>query len=183
VRVVAFYTKDTEYEKEAEIWKDSFSSCKTALFPLENKGSWELNCAMKSQVLLSALLNFEDPILYVDIDARLCRPLEEIPDPTLPGFCFLNYKTGDWDRQLASGTIYLPQTTTSFKILLEWGNIQEANPEVWDQVTLQHVIESNKHQYQILPKDWLGVSRHQELPNPIIYHTQASRRLKETINE
>lgn len=183
MRVVAFYTKDTKYEEEAEIWKESFKSCNTLLFPIKNEGSWELNCGKKPSVLLEALHSLNEPILYVDIDARLMRDLEEIPEPELPGFCFLNYKAGAWDRQLASGTIYLPQTTNSFKILLEWINIQEANPEVWDQKTLQHVIESNKYEYQILPKDWLGVSRHQELPNPIIYHTQASRWLKATVNE
>jgi hypothetical protein len=182
MRVVAFYTKDTKYEEEAEIWKESFKSCNTLLFPIKNEGSWELNCGKKSSVLLEALHSLNEPILYVDIDARLMRDLEEIPEPELPGFCFLNKnKVKNYGRELASGTIYFPQTVASFKILIEWTALQKRFPTVWDQKTLQDVVESNKYNYQILPPEWLGVSRHAELANPIIYHTQASRRLKSTI--
>ena len=99
-------------------------------------------------------------------------------------YCFLNqYKVPPFDRQLASGTIYFPQSVLSYKILLEWIALQKKNPTVWDQVTLQHVVESDKYEYQILPPEWLGVDRHAELENPIIFHTQASRRLKSTVNE
>jgi len=184
MRVVAFYTENTEYEKEAEIWEESFKGCSTKVYSVPNQGSWEANCGLKPEILLAALQETENPVLYVDIDARLCRPLEPISRPDLPGFCFLNqYKVPPFDRQLASGTIYLPQSVISYKIVLEWIALQKKNPTVWDQVTLQHVVESDKYEYQILPPEWLGVDKHAELENPIIFHTQASRRLKSTVNE
>jgi len=178
MQVIAFYTKNTPYALEANTWKESFKSCNYKIYEVENKGSWELNCALKSKVLLSALREFNDSVLYVDIDARLIRPLEEMKYPDLPGFCFLNkVKIPPFNRQLASGTIYLPQ------LVLDWIDFQEKNPTMWDQISLQHIVESNKYEYQILPNEWLGISKIQEVENCIIYHTQASRRLKKKINE
>lgn len=183
MRVIAFFTKDTGYEEEANIWKESFKSCDTKIYVVESRGSWEENCGIKPEILLTALQEFEEPILYVDIDARLKRPLECIEHPDLPGFCFLDkVKIAPYNRQLCSGTMYFPQTTSSFKIIIDWINLQKKNTKVWDQLVLQHIIESNKYKYQTLPTEWLGISRHNELENPIIYHTQASRRLKKEIN-
>jgi len=183
MQVIAFYTKDTSYKLEAEKWKESFKSCQYKIYEVENKGSWELNCALKSKVLLSALREFNDSILYVDIDAVLKRPLEAVENPNLPGFCFLeSVKVASFNRQLASGTIYLPQTTESFKLVLDWIEFQEKNPTMWDQISLQHIVESNKYKYQILPDKWLGISKIAEVKDCIIYHTQASRRLKKEIN-
>ena len=197
MRVVAFYTKDTGYEQEADIWVKSFESCDTSIYPVDSRGSWELNCGIKSEVLITALLESDEPILYVDIDARLCRPLEAIPNPELPGFCFLKQKTlcRTFNRQLASGTIYLPQTVNSFRILLAWNKLQKENPKTWDQITLQHVVESNIYGYQVLPSEWLGIAKkgrtEQEQQehagcikhDAIIHHTQASRRFKKVINK
>jgi len=183
MQVIAFYTKNTPYENEVEIWKESFKECPSKIYPIENKGSWELNCAMKPKVILSALREFDDSILYVDIDARLQRPLESIEPSELPGFCFINStKVPPFNRQLASGTIYFPQKPNSYKILLDWIDFQEQNPTMWDQVTLQHIVESNKYKYQILAPEWIAISKIAEIKNPIIYHTQASRRLKKEIN-
>lgn len=196
MRVVAFYTKDTVYEQEAAIWDKSFESCDTLVYPVDSRGSWELNCGIKSEVLITALLESDEPILYVDIDARLCRPLEAIPNPELPGFCFIDGETHckTFNRQLGSGTIYLPQTVNSFRILLAWNKLQKENPKTWDQITLQHIVESNLFGYQVLPSEWLGIANkgrtEQEQQkyagcikhNAIIYHTQASRRFKKVIN-
>jgi hypothetical protein len=182
MRVIAFYTKDTEYEKLVPAWEESFKSCKTKIYPIENLGSWEENCAMKPKVLLEALLEFDDHLLYVDIDAELCRPLPFIPVPNVPGFSFLDkFKPKPFNRQLASGTIYLPQTVPTYKIVLEWLHFQQANPKMWDQMSLQHIVENMMHSYQVLPPEWCGISIHQELEDPIIYHNQASRRLKKTL--
>lgn len=193
MRVVAFYTKDTVYEQEADIWAKSFESCDTLIYPVDSRGSWELNCGIKSEVLITALLESDEPILYVDIDARLRRPLEAIPNPGLPGFCFQKHTTNckTFNRRLCSGTIYLPQTADSFRILLAWNKLQKENPKTWDQVTLQHIVESNMYGYQVLPSKWLGIAgkgrTEQEQGcikhKAIIHHTQASRRFKGIINK
>lgn len=179
MQVVAFYSENTIYEEEAEIWKESFKSCDTILIPIKNMGGWLNNCRQKPYIISEALSLSKDSILYVDIDARLMRDLEEIPEPELPGFCFLNgIKVKQYNRQLASGTIYFPKKEISFQILSDWKRMQELWPGINDQRTLQEVIESNKYDYQILEKEWLGIDKFQELPNPIIHHTQVSRTLK-----
>ena len=181
MRVIAFYTKDTPYEKEAEIWQESFKTCKTAIYVMENQKSWEENCALKSTVLLRALEDYEDDLLYVDIDARLMRPLPVDTLGELPGLCFWN-RWSDGVRELCSGTIYLPNNDSS-KVLLEtWNRYQKYNPKVWDQKVLQHVVETKDFPYIELDHDWISISGHIQRENPIIHHTQASRRLKKIVN-
>lgn len=181
MKLIAFYTENTPYEEEAKIWKDSFSSYSTKIYPIKNKGSWELNCAMKPKIILSALVDFDEPVLYLDIDARLCSPIPEVPEPELPGICFWNQLWNPSVRELLSGTIYMPPTENSLNLLNAWIAFQEKNPTMWDQKTFQRVIETDKYEYHVLPLDWINVSKFIKTENPIIYHTQASRRLKGSV--
>lgn len=181
MRVIAFYTKDTPYEKEADIWFDSFKTCKTACYVMHSQGSWEQNCAMKSAVLLKAFEDYNDDLLYTDIDARLCRPLESIPEPDLPGLCWWNPRWAPHTRELLSGTIYIPHNDAGLSLLQKWHAFQVKNPTMWDQKALQRVVEAENIEHQILSWDWISVDRHIVVDDPIIHHTQASRRLKNLV--
>ena len=183
MRVIAFYTKDTPYEKEAERWMDSFKTCKTACYIMHNQGSWEKNCGMKSEVLLKAFEDYNEPLLYTDIDAILCRPLEDIPIPDLPGLCWWNPTWAPHLRELCSGTIYIPHNDAGLEMLQKWNAFQKKHPTMWDQRALQYVVERDDIPHQILSWNWISIDTHIKPENPIIHHTQASRRLKRVINE
>lgn len=182
MRVVAFYTVDTPYEAEAEVWKESFKTCNTALFPVQSTGAWETNCALKPQCILAALDKFpNEHILYVDIDSRLMRPLVPVPNPHVPGLCWWNARYQNFKRELCSGTIYIPNNRAGRDLVNLWIEYQKANPKVWDQKVLQHVVETKEIPHDTLGYEWISIDGHIKPENPIIHHTQASRRHKKRI--
>lgn len=180
MQIIGFYSKDTPYEDEAKIFSsecDKYSLSYT-LYPVENKKDWVKNCALKSEILSLALEDHADNLLYLDVDARIRQqpPFEEIED-NLPGYCVL-----DWpQRHLCSGTIYFPNNKTSRDVVASWKYRQERDPEAWDQRTLQEVylMYPNK----LLDLKWLVIDKNRETSSytPVIYHTQASRRLKNRV--
>lgn len=181
MRIIAYYTKDTPYEEEALVWKYTYERYPHKVYEVENQGSWELNCGLKSKIIKQALLEWEEPILYTDIDSRLMRDLEPIPEPHLPGFCIWEQPWEPHSLELLSGTIYFPYNKEALDLVDDWINLQQQNKTVWDQRVLQHIVFSDKYKYFEFPLEWICMDRNLELPNPIIFHTQASRRNKSKV--
>lgn len=179
--VLAFYTEGTPYENEAKSWEESYSSCEFFIVRTPSTGSWETNCALKPKILQSALKQLKDDILYVDIDSRLLRPLPPIKHPEVPGLCWWNAYFNNYERELLSGTIYIPNNEAGVTLLDLWVEEQARTPEVWDQKTLQKVVETNKIPHDTLGYEWISVADRIEVENPIIHHTQASRKYKKDI--
>lgn len=194
VRIIGFYTNDALYSVEAEKFKDSLEKFGLLyhLYEVPSKNSWYLNCAQKSKVLLNALEQFEEDILYLDVDARVIRkPTFNTIRRDIPNYCvwfdYHNKRT-----QLASGTIYFPNNQLSKEVLRAWIDAQEAAPSDWDQVTLQSVYK--RFPYAELHHDWINIESavresdaklltYIETDNPIILHTQASRRWTKVLRQ
>ena len=187
IKIVAFYTTNTPYEQEAEEFKENLNkySLDFKVYPVDNLHKWELNCAQKSRIVRQSLEDFSENILYLDIDARFLRTptFEEIEKET-PGFCYWSrtWKPAD-DRELLSGTIYLPNNCLSREVVDAWIAEQERNPTEWDQKTLQRVVDSQEYEYYNLELKWVYVEPFMKplCSDPIIWHTQASRRLKNKV--
>jgi hypothetical protein len=189
IKVVGFYTKDTVYEEEAnKLIKtlDTFS-IPYYLYPIENKGQWVLNCAQKPKIIKQALDEFIDDILYLDVDARvLRRPDFEQLELSCPGYCVWKNPYTKNPEELASGTIYFPNNKISRAVLDDWISMQEKYPKMWDQKVLETLYK--KYPYELLHHDWINIAENSnkglkfiETENPIILHTQASRRLRQKI--
>ena len=184
MKVIGFYTINTPYEQEAEEFKKSLDehSIPYHLYPVDNKGKWEVNCSLKSKVLRQALAEHDDNILYLDVDARIVRkpPFEEI-EKDIPGYIVWHPKFRP-EGQLASGTIYIPNNDLGRKVLDAWIEEQDKDLTVWDQDTLFKVYKRFDH--FLLHHDWCNIVRFREdrplieTESPIILHTQASRRNK-----
>lgn len=183
MRIVAFYTVDTPYEQEAEELKKLLNkySLKYKFYPVDNKKRWELNCAQKSTVLLQALSEIDDDILYLDVDARPQRqlPIEELPKDR-PGFCFAYGPK----KHLNSATIWLPNNKISLDVVKAWIKVQEKKPLEWDQRTLEEVIycfpgKDLRCHWAYINDKWTPL--HGE--EVVIKQTQASRRLKRVVNK
>lgn len=159
---------------------DSFKTAKTAVYAMENTGSWETNCALKPLVIQKALEDYDDHLMFVDIDGRLQNPLVPIEFPETVGLFYWNR---NWDnvRELMSGTIYIPNNDEGKNLVDLWVKYQLANLKVWDQKVLQHVVEKNDINYAQLPDIWMSVDGHIHNPEGIIHHEQASRRHKHNI--
>lgn len=185
MQVIGFYSKDTLYEDEAKKFAESLDSFNLtySLYPVENKGQWELNCAQKANVCMNALHDHTDNILYLDVDSRIERdpPFHEIED-SIPGYAVLPVHFQDQPFLLASGTIYFPNNQVSRDVVTDWLNYQQKNPTMWDQRTLQKVHVHHSRKY--LDLKWCTIANNrctEKIKDPVIYHTQASRRLKNTV--
>lgn len=183
--IVSFFTRDTEYEQEARELRQTLKAhnLKYKIYPVDSKGSWEQNCAQKSTIILQALTELKDNILYLDSDARVLRPppFEQI-EKDVPGYGLVQWPH---KLELCSGTIYFPNNEVSKFIVKRWVEEQLKNTKEWDQRVLQRIYEETEH--FSLPLDWIniaGKSANKKLlgsDNPIILHTQASRRLKRLV--
>lgn len=176
--IVGYYTKDTPYEKEAKSFIENVEEydLEYKLYPIESKGSWVFNCGMKPRVLLQALQEIDDDILYTDIDSRFVRtpPFEEI-QKDIPGFCICQ----PWHKEeLLSGTMFFPNNELSKRIVLHWIEEQKSKPHQFDQKTLYDIVDQYDHFR--LNENWVKIFDNQRMKadNPIIKHYQASRRYK-----
>lgn len=182
MHIIGFFSKDTPYEEEAKEFAKSLDkfSLTYSLYPVENKGNWELNCAQKANVCMKGLQDHSDNILYLDVDARILRepPWDEIEDDT-PGYAVLPVRFKEWPCLLASGTIYFPNNETSRNVVTDWLEYQTQYPTMWDQRTLQKVHINHSRKY--LDLKWCTIEDNyhtKKISNPVVFHTQASRRLK-----
>ena len=146
MRVVGFYTKNTPYEVEyAELTKELDKHNVLYTFKeISAKGSWELNCGMKSKVLLEMLDTFDEDLLYLDVDAR---PVRELPDleSDVPGICWWRPHYHKQHGEVLSGTIFLPNNESSRELLSHWIEEQEKTPTEMDQRVLQRIYKSHPH--------------------------------------
>ena len=189
--VIAFYTFDTPYQAECT---KLIESCEALGIPIEtqgypNTGSWVRNAALKS-IFISAMMARHPKgarLVYVDVDARV-RKYPGLFD-SLEGDLGVHYrKRKDGRIELLSGTLFIRNNERAHNLVKAWIRHQTANPTMWDQRTLQAVIE--------LKAGDLGV-KIQELPatycqifdtmrgagHPVIEHMQASRRYRHMIPE
>lgn len=182
MRVISYFTKNTPYENEVDEWLNSFKHCKTAVFSMENQESWEKNCALKCLVIKKALEDYKDNLLFVDIDARCMREFEELPQENLPGLSWWQPPYPGMSEELLSGTIFIPNNDAGKYLVNTWISYQKANPKIWDQYVLQHVVQNKNIPHFRLNHIWIAVNGHIEIENPIIYHHQKSRKYKTLVN-
>lgn len=179
INIISYYTKDTPYEDLSHKFEENMREYNLSyyLYPVDNLGKWELNCAQKSIIIKSALAGFpEYDILYIDIDAIVMRqpPFETI-HRNLPGICFAGAKT------LASGTIFFPNNKASMDLVDRWITKQKEEPMEWDQRVLYKVLKMGE--YYRMSDIWCSIKDIQEVPNAVIFHTQKSREFKSVINK
>jgi hypothetical protein len=181
-KIIGYYTKNTPYKGEADNLIKTLNKFNLDyhIYEVENKKNWYLNCGQKSSVIKQALKDFKADILYVDVDARFLRepPLQDLWSD-IPRFAtWINRRR---QFELLSGTIYFPNNEISKEIVQKWIEQQKKAPMVWDQKTLQTVVENN-YAYLNLALEWCWIKEFMKnIKNPIIWHTQASRRLKRKV--
>ena len=178
--IVSYFTKNTPYQHELIPFQENMKDLglRAMVYQVENQGSWELNCAMKPQVIDWAMEDFpDDDILFLDIDAVVKRqPVVEDLRDDMPGIAKVR-------SQVASGTIYFPQCKASQDLVSVWLGMQKVRGKVWDQRVLQEVLEKTDIPYFQLPPTWIAIQHTYKIPNPIILHMQASRDYKHEINQ
>lgn len=153
---------------------------------VSSKGSWTANCAFKPKFLTSCVARFGRPLVWVDADAVLYKPLEHLECP------YIEFAVA-WDpllpfKSFASGVVYLAATPASHRILEEWGDAcnkaVRGKSREWDQVTLYKVWKKMKDPpvTKILPQGYVKIFDHpwrgDELQVEYVRHYQFSRQIK-----
>lgn len=178
---VLFYTVNTPYADEAAECVKTLKQfgLDYHIYPVHSEGSWEKNTQIKARIVQQALSSTDRPIVYIDADARI-KSYPVLLDQIECDIAF-HYFRG---AELLSGTLFLGNTPRCVQLVDDWVIANKKFPGEWDQKVLQHVIEnSNDIEWLMLPEEYVYVS-HLSSPNktPVIFHTQASRRLKSQIN-
>jgi len=200
IAVVTFYTP--EYEEEANQLVETCNNfnvlCKA--YPKPSKGSWVYNCTMKAEVIEQALSEFNHGVVWIDADGRLRNAPLMFDQLNKYDFgCYWipdvwnqprNTHLKPWSRgneALAGGTLYFNNTDNSKQLITAWKKESQANPNRWEQQSLQKVWEEfdnkglntcNLPQYycKVFDCKWF------EVEQPIVVeHMQASRRLKHMV--
>jgi hypothetical protein len=180
--VVSFYTKDTDYEQEARKLIETLEQfgVKHDVQPVENRKDWVLNTQQKPAFIKAMLQKHGCPVVWLDADARLAAYPE------------LFHGLGDVDfaahfrdgKELLSGTMFINNTPTAFGMLDDWISCNTKNPKVPDQKTLANVIFKIANiRIAVLPASYCKIfDLMKSVPNQVVLHTQASRRLKVAVS-
>jgi len=186
MKVVSFYTKDTNYESYANNLRDSMDKHKVSykIYEVDNLGKWELNCGQKPMIIKWALECTDDDIFYVDSDALFKRQpdWEVFEKQQVPSFAWFEW--ADKSKiELLSGSIFFPNNQLSKLIVDMWIVEQEKTPEEWDQRVLERLVKENNIPHEKLPLEWVKVEDYMKwVSQPYIQHYQASRTEKRKIN-
>ena len=194
--VVSYFTE--EYSEEAP----AFEKCcedvgqQYLAVPFVSKKSWRLNCGMKAKFIRKCVDQFEQPVLWVDIDGRFRLPwdleLEEtvdfaawfIPSCVMQGNTRPHGPGGSCDG-IAAGTLWFNNTDASKAFLDAWVKAeddghrykweQKVLGELWADTPDDDLRTGRLHQRycRVTDAKWFD---HQ---GPVVIeHMQASRRLK-----
>ena len=198
MKVIAYYTLGTDYEKEAKRLKDSL---KKVGLPYEINGvlnlrSWQANTRYKAKFIEDKIiehLGADYPLLYLDVDAvvkEYPKELESITEDIAVRFEDFKWKKGT----CLSGTILIRPNESMLRLCKDWqlrNKQTEHNAKNLEQDNLGELINEysyhypNHFKFKVLEPEYCFIfDIHKRMyPNkkPIIEHLQASRRLKHKV--
>jgi hypothetical protein len=181
--VTAYYTRNTLYEQKVQVFEASLQKFNIPyhIKAIENKGDWYKNTGYKPTFLKEMLKKFPMlSIVYVDVDAEFLRypDLFETYDQDIGVYVFDRscYKKSAHGFEVLSGTIFLKNNEKVYKIIEQWENECKENPRIWDQRSLEKILNGN---YSLLPGEYCRIfDRMEHITNPVIVHYQASREIR-----
>lgn len=195
--IFSFYTHGNGYFKEAEKLRESLFKHHPN-FIIEsapNLGDWLRNAKQRILFLRNFLSKFERPVLSLDCDATLERPLEDIPECDIAAHIMdKRYWGQDCSKRnysLMAGTLFFNYSQRILDLLERW-HIESFQSKRWEQQILEDLLGFDKWTGEFsgsfkvhkLGPRWCAIDRTmQGIENPIIRHHQASRRLKRLTNE
>ena len=182
--VVAYYTMATGYEQEAEFLRQSLKpwGLSRDIVAVPNLKSWQKNTQYKARFILDMLRKHAPrPILYVDADAQIVQYPRFVRGLEASADLAVHWRDrGEGRRELLSGTIWLSQERASYNLMERWIAENAANPDTWDQRTLESILRSGDWKGRVvdLPPEYCAIFDQAMCEVPVIEHYQASRRLK-----
>lgn len=191
--VVAYFTANTPYEKEAKKLRVSLERCQYSyhVCRIRNLGSWQKNSQIKAVFIRKMLDEYsQNRLLYLDVDSIMIKPpvLLDKMDADIGAAHF------GTRRELLSGTLYLSNSFQCNRIIQKWVHINSRYPETlpngrkaWDQRTLAMVLGRMKSvKFAELPQEYVYITgltqRYSPDLDPVILHTRGSHRFRRRID-
>jgi hypothetical protein len=141
-----------------------------------DRGTWELNCAMKPAFIRRMMISTDKPIVWIDADGRVVQAPKLFDTLDCDMACHFRH-----DVELLSGTMFFNNTASASDLLVAWAKECEANPGEWDQRTLHRVIEAGSWNVTKLPASYTAIFDDPKMmEDAVIVHGQASRRLRDS---
>ncbi len=131
--IVSYYTPDTAYETNAMALLEDVRrfNLEARVEPRPARNSWVENCALKAGFIRDMHRQERRPLLWLDADARLRRPLHELNGVTAD---LAVVRRQGWS--FYGGQIYFGAGPRATRLLDAWCDYCERFPLVWDQVSL-----------------------------------------------
>ncbi len=183
--IVAYYTHDTIYEKDAIEFIKSIEEYDIPFYleGIDDLGGWYANTGYKPTFIRRMMDKFSDHnIVYIDVDARFFaypKFFEEI-DHTLGVHLFdrswWNGKTGRdiKGEEILSGTVFLQNNDEGKKIVQKWIDECKRKPNTWDQKSLEKIM--GDMEYCNIPASYCVIfDIMRTVKDPVIIHYQRSR--------
>jgi hypothetical protein len=184
---IGYYTPGP-YEREASQLSATLDrfGFEREIVPVPDLADWSWNCSQKARVVYSAMARHPGrPVVYLDADARVIRS----PDLFLstPDCDFAAHWLGG--EELISACMYFAATPAAQRLVWLWMQGCQDRPGVWDQKTLQTVVEQMPElRVMRLPPEYNWICAQDGVNDisqsiygaldPVIVQRQASRRLR-----
>lgn len=186
MRVIAYFTDS--YRQDMKVLRLSLDAfgIQHHIQEIPDQGSWQANTAHKPVFVSEMLSRFNEPLVYIDVDAFVLGPLDYLASLSC------SFAACQYESELLSGTLYLGNDDECAEMVTEWLATMAAYPETlpdgrpaWDQRTLKMVVDKRKAQnpdkYAVLPHAYtyiVGMTplRYPECVQPVIVHTRGRLR-------
>jgi len=189
--VVSYYTIGTPYEYEADLLRGSLHAFKYehSIVARPNTGSWVSNTCTKADVILKAWETSKLPIVWLDADSIVQKPLTLLETHanlrTDFGAHFAAKPTTKKQNAIWSGTLFFNKTEGAEALLKKWAHRCATNTSQWDQEHLKTSLDDLPGTvYVDLPITYVKRVGKDGYPDEEahVLHTRAASRLRKVID-
>jgi hypothetical protein len=188
--VVSYYTKNSEYEKDAARLVKSLQRHGVPYdvvgldLPLNSRWDWKMATLKKAEFLLKMLDKYKGKsVVWVDADAEI-NTFPMLFDGLTCDVGVYYHLRLNGTPELLSGTIFFKNNNRVRTVLVKWAEMNKATQyqkmNKSDQINLQQILKNLDGDIDIksLPESYTHVFDRQSVGNPVITHHQASRRYR-----
>lgn len=160
-----------------------------------NLNNWDLNTRYKAHIILEALEEFNEDLVFIDADGEIKQYpslFYNISPQFDIGVCYIDWYL-HWKNiknctkmQLASGTLFIKNNNRVKDLIKNW-IIEQRKSSILEQQILQNLLnKSPEIKVYNLPIEYCVIPLHDNsIPNyikePVILHHQISRKLKNKV--